>query len=74
MKAVDSSYQCNAYLCRGYQYEDNEDNVHAVKAGDVLSFHIDLVAGHHPGYAVSSARTVQYINCAGVGVRDMMLT
>ncbi|KAI1196762.1 hypothetical protein F5X97DRAFT_325161 [Nemania serpens] len=51
MKSVDSTYKCNAYLCRGYQYEDNQDNVRAVKAGDVLTFHIDLVAGHHPGYA-----------------------
>ncbi|RYC65913.1 hypothetical protein CHU98_g280 [Xylaria longipes] len=51
MSAADSSYKCNAYLCRGYQYEDNVDNVHAVKVGDVLTFHIDLVAGHHPGYA-----------------------
>ncbi|KAI1152769.1 hypothetical protein F4825DRAFT_417903, partial [Nemania diffusa] len=51
MNAADASYKCNAYLCRGYQYEDNVDNVHAVKAGDVLTFHIDLVAGHHPGYA-----------------------
>ncbi|KAJ8121884.1 hypothetical protein ONZ43_g1780 [Nemania bipapillata] len=51
MSAADANYKCNAYLCRGYQYEDNEDNVHAVKAGDVLTFHIDLVAGHHPGYA-----------------------
>ncbi|KAI1172902.1 hypothetical protein F4777DRAFT_483784 [Nemania sp. FL0916] len=51
MKAADSNYKCNLYLCRGYQYEDNTDNVKAVKAGDVISFHIDLVAGHHPGYA-----------------------
>ncbi|KAI2629464.1 hypothetical protein GGS21DRAFT_545347 [Xylaria nigripes] len=48
---ADEDYHCNAYLCRGYQYEDNEDKVQAVKAGDVLTFHIDLIAGHHPGYA-----------------------
>ncbi|GAP82764.2 putative chitin binding protein [Rosellinia necatrix] len=51
MKAVDASYNCNAYLCRGYQYEDNVSKLKAVSAGDVLTFHIDLVAGHHPGYA-----------------------
>ncbi|KAI3318459.1 hypothetical protein HD806DRAFT_540310 [Xylariaceae sp. AK1471] len=49
--SANADYKCNAYLCRGYQYEDNVNNVHAVKAGDVLTFHIDLVAGHHPGYA-----------------------
>lgn len=53
MKKADDDYNCNAYLCRGYQYEDNTDNVKAVKAGDVLVFHVDLVAGHRPGYAVS---------------------
>ncbi|KAK5636118.1 hypothetical protein RRF57_011830 [Xylaria bambusicola] len=51
VKSVDSSYNCNAYLCRGYQYEDNADNVHAVTSGEVITFHIDLVAGHHPGWA-----------------------
>ncbi|KAI1308022.1 hypothetical protein F5Y03DRAFT_405242 [Xylaria venustula] len=49
--SADSDYNCNAYLCRGYQYEDNEDKVQAVSAGDVLTFHINLVAGHHPGWA-----------------------
>ncbi|KAI1818007.1 hypothetical protein GGS20DRAFT_530540 [Poronia punctata] len=51
VKSADADYKCNAYLCRGYQYEDNEDNVHAVKANDEITFHIDLVAGHHPGYS-----------------------
>lgn len=53
MKKADGDYNCNAYLCRGYQYQDNMDNVKAVQAGDVLVFHVDLVAGHRPGYAVS---------------------
>ncbi|EMR70538.1 putative chitin binding protein [Eutypa lata UCREL1] len=51
MEDVDADYNCNAFLCRGYQYEDNVDNVKEVKAGDLLDFHIDLIAGHHPGYA-----------------------
>nr|XP_036586457.1 uncharacterized protein CTRU02_03842 [Colletotrichum truncatum]KAF6796864.1 hypothetical protein CTRU02_03842 [Colletotrichum truncatum] len=51
MKVADADYKCNAFLCRGYQYEDNEDNVRAVKAGEVIPFHIDLIAGHRPGYA-----------------------
>ena len=53
MAKADSSYKCDAYLCRGYQYEDNTDNVQAYKAGDVVDFHVNLVAGHRPGYAVS---------------------
>ncbi|PSN70549.1 hypothetical protein BS50DRAFT_662797 [Corynespora cassiicola Philippines] len=51
MAKADSSYKCDAYLCRGYQYEDNTDNVQAYKAGDVVDFHVNLVAGHRPGYA-----------------------
>ncbi|KAH8897690.1 hypothetical protein GQ53DRAFT_637985 [Thozetella sp. PMI_491] len=48
---ADADYNCNAYLCRGYQYGDNKDNVIDVKAGDTLHFHINLVASHKPGYA-----------------------
>ncbi|KAK8129102.1 hypothetical protein PG984_010210 [Apiospora sp. TS-2023a] len=51
MKKADDDYNCNAYLCRGYQLEDNLENVQTVKAGDVIDFHIALIAGHHPGYA-----------------------
>ncbi|KAL4930331.1 uncharacterized protein BDV17DRAFT_289940 [Aspergillus undulatus] len=50
-READADYNCNAYLCRGYQFEDNSDNVLVVTAGEVLYFHIDLIAGHHPGYA-----------------------
>ncbi|KAH6647361.1 hypothetical protein BKA67DRAFT_662163 [Truncatella angustata] len=49
------TYNCNAYLCRGYQYEDNTDNVYAYTVDEFLSFHIQLVAGHHPGWANLSA-------------------
>ncbi|KAB8245459.1 hypothetical protein BDV35DRAFT_381424 [Aspergillus flavus] len=48
---TDADYKCNAFLCRGYQFEDNTDNVQVLKAGEVLYFHINLIAGHHPGYA-----------------------
>lgn len=51
---ADADYNCNAFLCRGYQFEDNTDNVQVVKGGDVLYFHVNLIAGHHPGYAVSA--------------------
>jgi hypothetical protein len=54
MAKADDDYNCNAYLCRGYQFEDNTDNVLAVSVGEVLYFHVDLIAGHHPGYAVRS--------------------
>jgi hypothetical protein len=52
MAKADEDYNCNAYLCRGYQFEDNTDNVLEVSVGEVLYFHVDLIAGHHPGYAV----------------------
>lgn len=46
-----SELGCNPFLCRGYQYEDNEAVEY--QPGQVIDFHVDLVAGHHPGYAVS---------------------
>ncbi|KAL5341888.1 hypothetical protein BJX70DRAFT_395255 [Aspergillus crustosus] len=56
---ADEDYNCNAYLCRGYQYEDNSGAVLTVTAGELLYFHVDLIAGHHPGYAnVSIVDTV----------------
>lgn len=50
--AADADYNCNAYVCRGFQYEDNVDLLQTYQAGDVVDFHIDLIAGHRPGYAV----------------------
>lgn len=49
---ADASYKCNLYQCRGYQYEDNVDNVNAYSAGDIVPFYVDLVAAHKPGWAV----------------------
>ncbi|TKW51750.1 hypothetical protein CTA1_1062, partial [Colletotrichum tanaceti] len=51
LKVADADYKCNLFLCRGYQYEDNKDNVRAIIGGEILLFHIDLVAGHRPGHA-----------------------
>jgi hypothetical protein len=51
MKYADEDYNCNAYLCRGYQFEDNKGRVQALSAGDVIDFRIDLIAGHRPGYS-----------------------
>ncbi|EQB54384.1 hypothetical protein GCG54_00007093 [Colletotrichum gloeosporioides] len=48
---ADADYKCNAFMCRGYQWEDNVDLLMNVTAGQVIPFHIDLVAGHRPGHA-----------------------
>ncbi|KAJ4297930.1 hypothetical protein N0V90_005829 [Kalmusia sp. IMI 367209] len=48
---ADANYKCNAYLCRGYQYEDNVSKLQAYSAGQVVTFHVDLVAAHKPGWA-----------------------
>lgn len=48
---ADADYKCNLYQCRGYQYEDNTDKVQVYAAGDVVTFHVDLVAAHKPGWA-----------------------
>ena len=50
---AEGDWSCDPYLCRGYQYEDNSDNVQQVAVGDVIYFHIELVAAHRPGIAVS---------------------
>ncbi|KAK4032643.1 hypothetical protein C8A01DRAFT_50609 [Parachaetomium inaequale] len=49
VKQAGSALGCNAFLCRGYQYEDNTATDYT--AGQVIDFHVDLIAGHHPGYA-----------------------
>ena len=56
MAKADASYKCNAYLCRGYQYEDNVGRVQHYSAGQIVPFFVDLVAAHKPGWAVSQAR------------------
>ncbi|KAH6845796.1 hypothetical protein B0I37DRAFT_398935 [Chaetomium sp. MPI-CAGE-AT-0009] len=49
VKEAGSEIGCNPYLCRGYQYEDNTASEY--KPGQVIDFHVDLIAGHRPGYA-----------------------
>ncbi|KAJ4355928.1 uncharacterized protein N0V89_003953 [Didymosphaeria variabile] len=51
MAKADVDYKCNAYLCRGYQYEDNTARVQGYSAGQVVPFFVDLVAAHKPGWA-----------------------
>ncbi|KAG9256859.1 uncharacterized protein F5Z01DRAFT_491259 [Emericellopsis atlantica] len=61
---IDDDYHCNLFLCRGYQFEDNTQNILSLAGGDVLDIHIDIIAGHKPGYAnisVVDAMTNQII-------------
>ena len=55
MAKADADYKCNAYLCRGFQYEDNKGRVQQYSAGQVVPFYVDLVAAHKPGWAVSQS-------------------
>lgn len=52
LAVADSDYDCNLFLCRGYQFEDNESRVLPLTGGDVVDIHVDIIAGHRPGYAV----------------------
>lgn len=52
VEVIDGDYNCNLFLCRGYQYEDNVDNALSLATGEVVDIHIDIIAGHTPGYAV----------------------
>ncbi|KAL2208628.1 hypothetical protein CC79DRAFT_1381754 [Sarocladium strictum] len=51
LAVADSDYDCNLFLCRGYQFEDNANSVLALSEGDVVDFQVDIIAGHRPGYA-----------------------
>ena len=51
IKKKDSDYRCDALLCRGYQFADNEDNIHTVREGDSMNFMVEINAGHRPAYA-----------------------
>lgn len=54
VEVIDADYNCNLFLCRGYQFDDNTENILSLAAGDVVDIHIDIIAGHKPGYAVSN--------------------
>ncbi|KAF5349980.1 hypothetical protein D9756_009161 [Leucocoprinus leucothites] len=46
---VDGDYDadaCHLFFCKGYQLEDNVDNVQTYSAGQVVSFHVDIEARH----------------------------
>ncbi len=42
--------QCNLYLCKGFQFEDNKDNVQKYKPGDVIDLEVKIRIPHK-GYA-----------------------
>ncbi|CBF88802.1 hypothetical protein AN0778.2 [Aspergillus nidulans FGSC A4] len=37
---------CHIWLCKGYQFDDNTDNVQSYTAGETVDFVIDIVAPH----------------------------
>jgi predicted carbohydrate-binding protein with CBM5 and CBM33 domain len=48
---------CNLWLCKGFQFDDNKDNVQSYKLGEKIDFEINIAAPH-TGYAnVSVVKT-----------------
>lgn len=48
---------CNLWLCKGFQFDDNKDNVQSFKLGEKIPFEINIAAPH-TGYAnVSVVKT-----------------
>ncbi|KAL6239006.1 chitin binding domain-containing protein [Aspergillus navahoensis] len=37
---------CHIWLCKGYQFDDNKDNVQSYTAGQTVDFVVDIVAPH----------------------------
>ncbi|KAL4970524.1 lytic polysaccharide monooxygenase [Aspergillus stella-maris] len=37
---------CHIWLCKGYQFDDNTDNVQSYTAGQTVDFEIDIIAPH----------------------------
>ncbi|KAG0158589.1 hypothetical protein PDIDSM_6104 [Penicillium digitatum] len=38
--------ECDIWLCKGYKFDDNKDNVHSYKAGETVDFQVDIRAPH----------------------------
>lgn len=38
--------KCDIWLCKGYKFEDNKDNVYSYKAGQKIDFEVDIRAPH----------------------------
>ena len=41
-----SAEKCNIFLCKGYKFEDNKDNVYSYSAGQKIDFKVDVRAPH----------------------------
>lgn len=74
VKVADAEYNCNAYACRGYQYDDNADLLQTYATGDVVTFHIDMIAGHRPGHAVSNYVPSRFVQAASMMKTCSVLT
>ncbi|CVK88214.1 uncharacterized protein FMAN_05061 [Fusarium mangiferae] len=49
--------ECNLWLCKGFQFDDNKDNVQSYKLGEKIDFDVNIAAPH-TGYAnVSVVKT-----------------
>ncbi|KAH1428709.1 hypothetical protein KXX32_005240, partial [Aspergillus fumigatus] len=38
--------ECNIWLCKGYKFDDNKDNVYSYTAGQTVDFVVDIRAPH----------------------------
>ncbi|OJJ45639.1 hypothetical protein ASPZODRAFT_498040 [Penicilliopsis zonata CBS 506.65] len=60
LQVADSTYNataCDIWLCKGYKYEDNTDNVYTYSAGEVIPFVVDIRAPHTGTANVSIVKT-----------------
>jgi predicted carbohydrate-binding protein with CBM5 and CBM33 domain len=60
-KGWDTGYnaaKCNLYLCKGFQFDDNKDNVHKYKAGEEVNMEV-FIRIPHKGYANVSVVDLQ---------------
>ncbi|KAI5776413.1 hypothetical protein EDC01DRAFT_605680, partial [Geopyxis carbonaria] len=49
--------ECNLFLCKGYQFDDNTDNVQSYALGETVPFSVDIVAPHTGSANVSIVNT-----------------
>ncbi|PWY64047.1 hypothetical protein BO70DRAFT_367107 [Aspergillus heteromorphus CBS 117.55] len=48
---------CDIWLCKGYKFADNKDNVYSYKPGEVVDFVVDIMAPHTGTANVSVVQT-----------------
>ncbi|KAJ3178538.1 hypothetical protein HDU85_005145 [Gaertneriomyces sp. JEL0708] len=49
--------KCNLWLCKGYQFDDNTQNVQRYRAGETIDFKVDIRAAHTGTANVSVVHT-----------------